>query len=64
MLDNFHPSDLQAAVYIIGDRACTEATGNITLTNLQEISEIGLDFVSTGALVHKSVWKDIGLDWK
>ncbi len=64
MLDNFHLSDLQSAVDIIGDRACTEATGNITLTNLNEIAGIGLDFVSTGALVHKSVWKDIGLDWK
>jgi len=64
MLDNFHLSDLQAAVDIIGDRACTEATGNITLANLHEIAEIRVDFVSTGALVHKSVWKDIGLDWK
>ena len=63
MLDNFRLSDLQSAVDIIGDRACTEATGNITLTKLPDLCDIGLDFVSTGALVHKSVWKDIGLDW-
>ena len=63
MLDNFRIPDLQVAVDIIGDRACTEATGNITLTNLPEIGQLGLDFVSTGALVHKAVWKDIGLDW-
>ena len=63
MLDNFQVSELKAAVDIVGNRACTEATGSITLTNLAELGDIGLDFVSTGALVHKSVWKDIGLDW-
>lgn len=63
MLDNFQESELEAAVDIIGNRACTEATGSITLTHLPELGGIGLDFVSTGALVHKSVWKDIGLDW-
>lgn len=63
MLDNFRIPDLEVAIDIIGDRACTEATGNITLTNLPEIGPLGLDFVSTGALVHKAVWKDIGLDW-
>jgi nicotinate-nucleotide pyrophosphorylase (carboxylating) len=63
MLDNFRTPDLQTAVDLIGDRACTEATGSITLTTLPEMGPLGLDFVSTGALVHKSVWKDIGLDW-
>lgn len=63
MLDNFRTPDLKTAVDLIGHRACTEATGNITLSNLPELGDLGLDFVSTGALVHKSVWKDIGLDW-
>jgi nicotinate-nucleotide pyrophosphorylase (carboxylating) len=63
MLDNFTVPDLQTAVAWIGDRACTEGTGNITLNKLPELGQLGLDFISTGALVHKAVWKDIGLDW-
>lgn len=63
MLDNFSNDDLQAAVDLIGGDCCTEATGNITLDKLPALARTGLDFVSTGALVHQSVWKDIGLDW-
>lgn len=63
MLDNFSIPDLRQAVEMIGDKACTEATGGITIDNLEELGGLGLDFISTGALVHKAVWKDIGLDW-
>ena len=63
MLDNFTIPQLKRAVALIGGRVCTEATGGVTLDNLTEYGSIGLDFISTGALVHKAVWKDIGLDW-
>ena len=63
MLDNFTIPQLKRAVALIGRRVCTEATGGVTLDNLTEYGSIGLDFISTGALVHKAVWKDIGLDW-
>ncbi len=63
MLDNFTIPQLKRAVAMIGRRVCTEATGGVTLDNLTEFGTIGLDFISTGALVHKAVWKDIGLDW-
>ncbi len=63
LLDNFSLADLQRAVALIGDRAATEASGGVTLAQLPALGRIGLDFVSTGATVHKAAWKDIGLDW-
>ena len=64
LLDNFTLEDLTRAVSIIGDKAATEASGGITLDNLSEIALTGVDFISTGATIHQSTWKDIGLDWK
>ncbi|MEX0331742.1 MAG: carboxylating nicotinate-nucleotide diphosphorylase [Puniceicoccaceae bacterium] len=63
LLDNFSMENLQQAVNIIGDKAATEASGGITLDNLPTLANMGLDFISTGATVHQSTWKDIGLDW-
>jgi nicotinate-nucleotide pyrophosphorylase (carboxylating) len=51
-------------VACISGRALTEASGGITLRSLRRLRGLGLDFVSTGALVHHSVWADIGLDWR
>ena len=64
MLDNFSNEDLVTAIAIIGDQAATEASGGITIERLPSIANLGLDFISTGALVHKSSWIDIGLDWE
>lgn len=63
LLDNFTPARLRRAIDLIRGRALTEASGGITLRALPKLAGIGLDFVSTGALVHQSVWVDIGLDW-
>lgn len=63
LLDNFSTEDLKRAIALIGDRAATEASGGITLERLAGLGSLGLDFISTGATVHQSVWKDIGLDW-
>ena len=63
LLDNFNPEALQEAVALIDGRACTEASGGIQLEALAELGQLGLDFISTGAPVHQSTWKDIGLDW-
>lgn len=64
LLDNFTPAQLRKAVVLIGGRAFTEASGGITLKTLPKLAGLGLDFASTGALVHRSVWVDIGLDWQ
>jgi nicotinate-nucleotide pyrophosphorylase (carboxylating) len=64
LLDNFTPAQLRKAIALIGGRAFTEASGGITLKTLPKLADLGLDFASTGALVHQSVWVDIGLDWQ
>ncbi|HTJ79154.1 MAG TPA: carboxylating nicotinate-nucleotide diphosphorylase [Rariglobus sp.] len=64
LLDNFTPAQIKRAVALIGGRAFTEASGGITLKTLPRFAGLGLDFVSTGALVHQSVWVDVGLDWR
>jgi len=63
MLDNFTLPNLRTAKEFIGNRAVTEISGNITLDTIADYGAVGCDFISTGALVHKSVWVDIGLDW-
>lgn len=63
LLDNFNESELREAVELIGPRAATEASGGITLDKLPGLGRLGLDFISTGATIHQSTWKDIGLDW-
>jgi nicotinate-nucleotide pyrophosphorylase (carboxylating) len=63
MFDNFTVDELRKGVEIVGDRAWTEASGGITLETINEIGKVGVDFISSGALVHQSAWIDIGLDW-
>jgi nicotinate-nucleotide pyrophosphorylase (carboxylating) len=64
LLDNFTPAQIRRALALIAGGARTEASGGITLKNISRYAGLGLDFVSTGALVHHSSWADIGLDWR
>ena len=52
MLDNFSVADTRKAVEIIGHRYETESSGGITLQNLRQYAECGVDFISVGALTH------------
>jgi nicotinate-nucleotide pyrophosphorylase (carboxylating) len=63
LLDNFTVTELAEATALIGDKARTEASGGITIETLPAIGKTGVDFASTGAITHGSVWVDIGLDW-
>lgn len=63
LLDNFSVEELKEAVDLIDGRACTEASGGIQIDTLPTLGQLGLDFISSGAPVHQSRWKDIGLDW-
>ena len=64
LLDNFTPEKIRKACGLIKGRAVIEASGGINLANLDHYAGLGLDFISTGALVHQSTWVDIGLDWE
>jgi len=63
MLDNFTIPGLRSALALTQGRTRTEASGGITLRTLPKLAQLGLDFISSGALVHQSTWVDIGLDW-
>lgn len=63
LLDNFTVPQLRRAVALAAGRARTEASGGVTLRTLPRLAGLGLDFISSGALVHQSTWVDIGLDW-
>lgn len=53
MLDNFSPDDLLMAVQVIDKQFETEASGGITLDNIREYAETGVDYISVGALTHQ-----------
>ncbi|HHX62229.1 MAG TPA: carboxylating nicotinate-nucleotide diphosphorylase [Epulopiscium sp.] len=61
MLDNMDHATMREAVLLIGDKALTECSGNVTLDRLKEISATGVDFVSCGALTHSSPILDFSL---
>ncbi|MBU5481025.1 carboxylating nicotinate-nucleotide diphosphorylase [Blautia sp. MSJ-19] len=61
MLDNMTPEVMRQAVELIDGRAQTECSGNITKENIQKIREIGVDFVSSGALTHSAPILDISM---
>lgn len=61
MLDNMTPEVMKQAVELINGRAQTECSGNITKKNIQKIREIGVDFVSSGALTHSAPILDISM---
>jgi len=50
MLDNFAPDQIQKAIEITDKRAELEASGGITLENIREYAETGVDYISIGAL--------------
>ena len=61
MLDNMTPDMMKEAVQLIDGRAQTECSGNITKENIAKICEIGVDFVSSGALTHSAPILDISM---
>ena len=61
MLDNMSPEEMAEAVKIIDGRAKTECSGNVTKENIEKITKIGVDYVSSGALTHSSPILDISL---
>ncbi|HOL79503.1 MAG TPA: carboxylating nicotinate-nucleotide diphosphorylase [Clostridiales bacterium] len=61
MLDNMTVDEMKEAVKLIGGRAKTEASGNITLDNIKEVAETGVDIISMGAITHSVKAFDISM---
>lgn len=61
MLDNMSPAEMKRAVALIGGRALTEASGNVTEENLAEVAATGVDIISMGALTHSVKAMDISM---
>ena len=61
MLDNMTPEDMTKAIEIIDGRAETECSGNVTRENVDRLTKIGVDYISSGALTHSAPILDISL---
>lgn len=61
MLDNMSHDEMKEAIEIIAGRAQTECSGNVTRENIAKILDLGVDFVSSGALTHSAPIMDLSL---
>ena len=61
MLDNMTPEQMREAVKLIDGRAKTECSGNVTKENIDRLINIGVDYISSGALTHSAPIMDISL---
>lgn len=61
MLDNMTPEVMKEAVKLIDGRAETECSGNVTKENIERLAEVGVDYISSGALTHSSPILDLSL---
>lgn len=61
MLDNMDKETMKEAVRIIGGRAKTECSGNVTKENVANLIDIGVDYISSGALTHSAPILDLSL---
>ena len=52
MLDNMSLDEMREAVKLINGKAKVEASGNMTLNRIKDVSETGVDFISVGELTH------------
>ncbi len=61
MLDNFKPSEIVSALSIIEGKFETEASGGINLENLEEYAATGVEYISSGAIIHHATSIDLSL---
>lgn len=61
LLDNFKPAQICEALNMIEGRYITEASGGITIDNIREYAECGVDYISVGALTHSVKSLDLSL---
>lgn len=61
MLDNFTIEDIQSALLLINRKFETEASGGIMLSNIVAYASTGVDFISSGAIIHQARSVDLSL---
>ena len=61
MLDNMSPEDMKKAVDMVKGKALTECSGNVTKDNIKKLTDIGVDYISSGALTHSAPILDLSL---
>ena len=61
MLDNMNHEAMAEAMKIIGKKAEVEVSGNITRENIAKLADLGVDYVSSGALTHSAPILDLSL---
>ena len=61
MLDNMNVEDMREAVKLAAGKAETECSGNVTKENIARLTDIGVDYISSGALTHSAPIMDLSL---
>lgn len=61
MLDNMSLEDMREAVRVVGGRAETECSGNVTKEKVEQLAGIGVDYISCGALTHSAPILDLSV---
>src|SRR5690606_26520677 len=61
MLDNMTNEEMKDAVEFINGKCKTEASGGITLETIRGVAETGVDYISSGAIIHSAPNKDLSL---
>ena len=61
MLDNMDHDAMREAIALIDGRAKTEASGNVDAGNIRELADLGVDYISSGALTHSAPILDLSL---
>ncbi|WP_269852169.1 carboxylating nicotinate-nucleotide diphosphorylase, partial [Methanosarcina horonobensis] len=67
MLDNMQPDEIKKTLSILKEKelresVLMEASGGISLENLEDYAKTGVDIISMGSLIHKSRWIDVSLE--
>ena len=61
MLDNMNNQEITEALAVISSKIESEASGNMTLKRVRSVAELGVDYISIGALTHSSSNADFSL---
>lgn len=61
MLDNMSVENMKKAIEIIDGRAEAECSGNVTKENIEKLTALGVDYISSGALTHSAPILDLSL---